>query len=198
MRVYWFWKDRDYTLDEETDLKEIEEHIYDILNKYISISSKTCVQCGNLADHFSKGYVLPYCSNCHSNEELQSMGNNFYLACTERETCEKYSGYNYELTDVPFGAYEIHIAKTSMGWLPLFQAHECFHSIKELKALYETGNFHITDEYGTEYNWDEFDERVLKFNGGRQGVLACGLWPKSGSVARQDRPQPYLSLCFHW
>jgi hypothetical protein len=87
-----------------------------------------------------------------------------------KEARDKYFGYNYELTDRPDWGYEIHIAKTSCGWLPLFQSHDCFKSIAELKLLYETGLFTITDEYGDTYNWEEFDERVLKFNGGIKGV----------------------------
>lgn len=84
----------------------------------------------------------------------------------DKEVRDKYFGYGYELTDSPDWGYSIHIAKTSIGWLPLFESHECFKSIKELKELYDTGNFIIYDEYGDMYTWQEFDMRVLKFNGG--------------------------------
>lgn len=94
------------------------------------------------------------------------MGTNFYLGTANKEIAEKYFGFNYELTDFPAWGYEIHIAKTSCGWLPLFEAHDCFKSIKQLKKLYDTGSFIIYDEYGDIYNWEEFDKRVLKFNGG--------------------------------
>lgn len=99
------------------------------------------------------------------------MGTNFYLMTRSKLVCEKYFGYNYELTDSPEWGYEIHIAKTSCGWLPLFQCHGCFKSIKQLKELYDTGEFIIYDEYRTVYNWEEFDERVLKFNGGVLGAV---------------------------
>lgn len=99
------------------------------------------------------------------------MGTNFYLATTSKEIRDKYFGYDYELTDNPEWAYRIHIAKTSMGWLPLFQAHECFKSIKQLKDLYYSDEFFITDEYGDAYTWEKFDERVLKFNGGVKGAI---------------------------
>lgn len=98
------------------------------------------------------------------------MGTNFYLSTNDREVCDKYFGYDYELTDTPKWAYQIHIAKTSCGWLPLFQSHKCFSSISELKKLYTTGKFKIWDEYGSVYNWEEFDKRVLQFNGGISGV----------------------------
>lgn len=99
------------------------------------------------------------------------MGTNFFLATSDKEVRDKYFGYDCELTDTPSWGYEIHIAKTSMGWLPSFQAHRCFNSIKELKELYDTGNFIIYDEYGETYDWQQFDERVLKFNGGVDGAI---------------------------
>lgn len=74
------------------------------------------------------------------------------------------------MTDIPTWLYQQHIAKTSAGWLPLFQSHDSFKSVEQLKRLYDTGKFILYDEYGTTYTWDEFDERVLKFNGGISGV----------------------------
>lgn len=98
------------------------------------------------------------------------MGTNFYLSTVNKDIAEKYFGYDYELTDTPTWGYEIHVAKTSVGWLPLFQSHDCFKSVGQLKKLYDTGKFILYDEYGTIYTWDEFDKRVLKFNGGISGV----------------------------
>ena len=89
---------------------------------------------------------------------------------SKKNVAEKYFGWDYELTDNPTWAYQIHIAKTSMGWLPLFEAHENIKSIKQLKELYDIGEFFISDEYGDTYNWEEFDTRVLQFNGGVKGV----------------------------
>ena len=98
------------------------------------------------------------------------MGTNFYMMTQNKEVCDKYFGYDYELTDRPDWGYSIHIAKTSGGWLPLFQAHNCFKSVKELEEVYKTGHFCFYDEYGTIYNWEQFKERVLEFNGGIKGV----------------------------
>ena len=51
------------------------------------------------------------------------------------------------------------------------QAHkDGISSVAEYKAAYDTGKFRIYDEYGYEYNWDAFDGRVLKHNGGILGV----------------------------
>lgn len=99
------------------------------------------------------------------------MGTNFYLMTKSKEVRDKYFGYDYSLTDIPDWGYTIHIAKTSAGWLPSFEAHDCFNSIRKLKKMYDTGEFIIYDEYGDVYNWEEFDERVLQFNGGVLGIV---------------------------
>ena len=98
------------------------------------------------------------------------MGTNFYMMTKNKEKRDKYFGWNYELTDTPDWGYQIHIAKTSCGWLPLFEAHDSIESVKQLKEVYHSGEFIISDEYGTTYNWSEFDKRVLQFNGGVKGV----------------------------
>lgn len=99
------------------------------------------------------------------------MGANFYMITKNKEQAQRYAPYSYELTDEPHFGYEIHIAKTSAGWLPLFQAHkDGISSVAEYKAAYDTGEFRIYDEYGCEYNWDAFEVRVLKHNGGILGV----------------------------
>ena len=62
----------------------------------------------------------------------------------------------------------VHLAKTSCGWLPSFEAHSTpsINSVADIKTLYDTGKYEIVDEYDTPYTWDEFDKRVLQFNGG--------------------------------
>lgn len=99
------------------------------------------------------------------------MGTNFYFHTQNKTMAEKYAGWEYELTDIPDWAYEIHIAKTSCGWLPLFQYRETMPSVKAMREAYDTGEFKIYDEYNKEYDWEEFDERVLKFNGGVKGAI---------------------------
>lgn len=75
---------------------------------------------------------------------------------------------------------EFHIAKTSGGWRPSFQADPnpelAYHgieleepeplaigSVDDLKRHYDTGLYRIVDEYGGEYTWEEFEKRVLEF-----------------------------------
>ena len=68
---------------------------------------------------------------------------------------KKYAPYSYELTDEPDWGYKLHVAKTSMGWLPLFQAHENgIRSIREYKEFYDTGEVNIYDEYGNNANYN--------------------------------------------
>lgn len=99
------------------------------------------------------------------------MGTNFYMITKNKELAQRYAPYSYELIDSPYFGYKIHVAKTSCGWLPLFQAHKNgIDSVVEYKTAYDTGEFRIYDEYGCEYNWDAFDVRVLKHNGGILGV----------------------------
>lgn len=99
------------------------------------------------------------------------MGTNFYFFTNDKSIVKKYACNEYTLTDTPEFGYEIHIAKTSCGWLPLFQYRETMPSVKSMKAAYDTDKLKIIDEYGREYTWDEFDERVLKFNGGVKGAI---------------------------
>lgn len=84
------------------------------------------------------------------------MGTNFYIRKTKlREVYDEY-----------------HIAKTSCGWLPSFQAYTPYckwderpsiHSVSDIKKLVDEGSYTIVDEYGDEYNWKDFTERVLEF-----------------------------------
>ena len=99
------------------------------------------------------------------------MGTNFYIGTSDKEARDTYFGRRYELTNKPTWLYDQHISKTSVGWLPLFEASQSIQSVADIKKLYDTGKFIIHDEYGTEYDWEEFNERVLKFNGGVVGAI---------------------------
>ena len=99
------------------------------------------------------------------------IGTNFYMITKNKELAQRYAPYSYELTDTPYFGYEIHVAKTSCCWLPIWQGHkDGINSVAEYKAAYDTGEFKIYDEYNCEYNWDAFDDRVIKFNGGVLGA----------------------------
>lgn len=43
--------------------------LYNIINKYESLSWHTCIQCGKPATYTSKGWVAPYCEDCVNNSK---------------------------------------------------------------------------------------------------------------------------------
>ena len=43
--------------------------LYNIINKYESLSWNTCIQCGKPATYTSKGWVAPYCEECVNNSK---------------------------------------------------------------------------------------------------------------------------------
>lgn len=64
LTIYWGWKYRDYTDEENKDRREIDDEIKNIVTKYRKISDHTCVQCGGNATFLSDGWVIPWCDNC--------------------------------------------------------------------------------------------------------------------------------------
>lgn len=106
-----------------------------------------------------------------------------------KEVRDKYFGWNYELTDTPDCGYQQHVAKTSCGFLPLFDGSGCLQSVRELKRIHDTGDFILCDEYGTTYTWEEFDKRVLQFNGGVRGKIPTTLIENDSSSMFYD---PYM------
>lgn len=69
MRLYWGWKDRDYTSEEEIDLDDITTEVDEIISKYEKISKNTCVVCGKPATKMTTGWIMPVCDYCFENEE---------------------------------------------------------------------------------------------------------------------------------
>ena len=98
------------------------------------------------------------------------MGTNFYFSSQNKELMRPLE-YAYTCTDRPRWGYEIHVAKTSCGWLPLFQSYPgVIDSMDDYHRFLTHPDVIIYDEYGTEYTYEQFVERVLKFNGGVKGV----------------------------
>ena len=111
------------------------------------------------------------------------MGTNYYFFTRDKEAVRNYFGESYNLIDFPDFGYSIHIAKTSVVWLPLFQAHERCRSVEGLFAAYQSGKFGIFDEYGDELTWESFTEEVLRHNGGVEGAI-----PKKTCKDNPDSP----------
>lgn len=102
------------------------------------------------------------------------MGTNFYFRFKDKQAKNLWFKQDeYELVDEPDFAYEVHIAKTSIGWKPLFQAAKGYRSVAEMKEAYDSiPGCKIVDEYGAEYTWREFKERVLDFNRSKRCVAS--------------------------
>lgn len=99
------------------------------------------------------------------------MGTNFYFSTQNKELIKPLE-YNCMCTDTPRWGYEVHVAKTSAGWLPLFQRYPGFiDSMDDYTRLLTHPDVIIYDEYGDTYTFPQFVERVLKFNGGIKGVV---------------------------
>lgn len=97
------------------------------------------------------------------------MGTNFYFTTMDKELAHK---FNYEIDEEPDLHYSIHLAKTSMGWLPLFQEHKnMIQSVADIKKVFDTykDKLRLVDEYDEEYTWEQFEKRVLNHNGGVYG-----------------------------
>lgn len=124
------------------------------------------------------------------------MGTNFYFFTKDKEIKNKYFDESKcELADNPEFGYKLHIAKTSMGWLPLFEASQFIESVKDIKTIYDTGLVKIYDEYDTEYNWDEFKKRVLEFNGGTVSKRVLKLYVNNKKSPFYDPNMPsYLPI----
>ena len=105
------------------------------------------------------------------------MGTNFYLRDVNLQTSKQillskiaetleYYGLEYlydALKDaVDDNVKDVHIAKTSAGWKPLFQANERFNSMDDLWEILRFGNHIVVDEYDGIYDLDKFVKRVLK------------------------------------
>ena len=64
LTVYWGWRHRDYTDEENIDRHEIDSVIKNIVQKYSDISYRTCIKCGDKATFLSSHWVTPWCDNC--------------------------------------------------------------------------------------------------------------------------------------
>ena len=123
------------------------------------------------------------------------MGTNFYFISKNKDAMNKWFGENqYELTDTPFWGYEAHIAKISIGWLPLFQAYKNIQSVKDIKACYDTGEFKIYDEYNDQYTWEGFKKTVVNHNGGYLGAIKREYVSKTYDDLPHYRPISHLEI----
>ena len=64
LTIYWGWKLRDYTDEEDIDIEELDGIVKSVIDKYKKISEHTCVKCGGKATFLSSHWVTPWCDNC--------------------------------------------------------------------------------------------------------------------------------------
>ena len=127
------------------------------------------------------------------------MGTNYYFFSRSKETAT-HMGPKVEVVDEPEFGYELHIAKTSAGWKPLFEAHRDIRSVRDLRRFYDNARRHddtmtILDEYGQTYTWAEFERRVIQHGSpqvwNERGGYYDGNWR---SEAENDCERPWN----HW
>lgn len=63
IRLYYGWVDREYTEQENAEIRAISIAIESILDKYIEVSYNTCVVCGKSAT--KHGWYDGYCDSCY-------------------------------------------------------------------------------------------------------------------------------------
>lgn len=100
------------------------------------------------------------------------MGTNYYLI-TKDEKYQNKLGSKCEIIDTPYYAYSLHLMKNSCSWLNLFEYHQgVIESVKDIKKLYDTGDFEIYDEYSRKIDWKEFEQiYISKYKNGKSDKL---------------------------
>lgn len=94
---------------------------------------------------------------------------------------------DFELVREIVPGSKIHVCKNSHGWLPLFQAQEyLWRSVEEIKRHYSVLHPKIVDDYGEELNWDDFEQKVINWNGGYIGAIPRMLYENGITI-----PYPY-------
>ena len=91
------------------------------------------------------------------------MSTNYYMMTTNKELVNKYFDGEYEIVDDPYLGYQIHIGKRSLGWRPLFEAHEnAYDSVSEmLEFITIHPEIHILDEYGKSLSITQLKEELI-------------------------------------
>ena len=100
------------------------------------------------------------------------MGTNYYLMTRNEDlvhtdfAVSKSWGWDeteYEIVEVPYLGYEIHLNKCSYGWRPLFQKHTMFKSWEQLENYYlkHQDDFEIYNEYNEKLSWDEYKDIIF-------------------------------------
>lgn len=99
---------------------------------------------------------------------------------------------DFELVREIVPGSKIHVCKNSHGWLPLFQAQEyLWRSIEEIKRHYSVLHPKIITDYGEELTWEDFEQKVINWNGGYVGAMPRMLY-ENGITIPYLYEDPYM------
>lgn len=94
------------------------------------------------------------------------MGTNYYMMIRRKNFVEKYFPYEYEIVDIPYFGYQIHIGKRSCGWKPLFHEHKhAYDSVEGMKKFIKKyqKSIRIFDEYEREFTLEELEDNLINW-----------------------------------
>ena len=123
------------------------------------------------------------------------MGTNFYFFTQNRAVADL-MGAKRVVTDIPELGWELHVAKTSCGWKPVFEEHAQIHSVRDLDKFYHDNMHYLTifDEYKQKYTWPEFEERVIKHGTPKVFNPEIGMYTGNWRCESDNDCEPYK----HW
>lgn len=92
------------------------------------------------------------------------MSTNYYVCSDKPDIFNKY-GLFYEIIDKGsvLQYYESHIAKQSVGYIPLYQSHECIKSKKDLLQLIHEPDITIYNEYNKQITLEWFETNIINY-----------------------------------
>lgn len=94
------------------------------------------------------------------------MSTNYYMITKDKDFVKKYFPNEYELTDLPYFGYEVHIGKRSIGWKPLFQGHKkAYNSVSEMIDFFKRfdNECMLYDEYNRILSIEQLNEELVKW-----------------------------------
>lgn len=95
------------------------------------------------------------------------MSTNYYLFTSDKSIINKYKlscvDEMYTHNKTVLKGYEVHIAKTAGGWVPLFQSHTHINTKQDMLQLLQEPDILLFNEYGKEIQIKEFIEQVVEY-----------------------------------
>lgn len=92
------------------------------------------------------------------------MGTNYYLFTKNKQLCDEFFPFEYEIVDQPEFGYRIHVSKNSYGWKTLGQIHKnAFSTLEQFRFFYQTyeAELSIVDEEKRIVSLDKFVDTII-------------------------------------